>query len=277
MCHWANADHEAGANALVAGLAKRQDARPGCPIHASGTGILEVADMEGGTYGVRAEKVFDDWDGVKEVTSLPDVAPHHNVDKIVSAAGTEQGARIKTAIVCPPTIYGPGHGPDNQRRIQAYELAKATLKREKGFQVEEGQNLWTMVHVQDLSNEYLRLVEEAVKGGGNATWGPEGHYFAENGDFVWGDVAKAIAKDAHKKKLIPTAEIDNVTPEEADKLVSRGSYLWGMNSRARAIRARKLFGWNPTQKPLFDLLPDIVDREARSLGLTTGHAAQATG
>jgi nucleoside-diphosphate-sugar epimerase len=74
--------------------------------------------------------------------------------------------------VCPPTIYGPGHGPDNQRSIQAYELAKVTPKRGKGFQVEGGQNLWIMVHVQDLSNVCLRLVEEAVKDGGNATWGP---------------------------------------------------------------------------------------------------------
>ena len=127
--------------------------------------------------------------------------------------------------MCPPTIYGPGRGPDNQRSIQAYELAKVTLKRGKGFQVEGGHNLWTMVHVQDLSNVCLRLVEEVVKDGENATWGPEGHYFAENGGFVWGDVAKAIAKNAHKKKLTPIAETENVTLEEADKLVSHGSYL----------------------------------------------------
>ena len=50
-----------------------------------------------------------------------------------------------------------------------------------------------------------------------------------------------------------------------------------MNSRAGAIRARKLFGWNPTQKSLFGLLPDIADGEAESLGLTTEHAAQAAG
>ena len=83
-----------------------------------------------------------------------------------------------------------------------------------------------MVHVQDLNNIYLCLVKEAVKGSGNATWGPEGYYFAEIRDFVWGDMAKAIAKDAHKAKLIPTAKIDNITPEEADKLISHGSYLW---------------------------------------------------
>jgi hypothetical protein len=55
--------------------------------------------------------------------------------------------------------------------------------------------------------------------------GSEEHYFTENGGFVWGDVAKAIAKNAHKKKLIPIVEIENVTLEEADKLVSHGPNL----------------------------------------------------
>ena len=55
-------------------------------------------------------------------------------------------------------------------------------------------------------------------------------------------MAKAIAKDAYKKKLIPIDGIGNVTSEKADKLVSYGLYFWGINLRARAIRARKLFG-----------------------------------
>ena len=50
-----------------------------------------------------------------------------------------------------------------------------------------------------------------------------------------------------------------------------------MNSRGRAIRAKKLFGWEPKQKSLFELLPDIVDGEARELGKTKGYADQAAG
>jgi len=91
VCHWANADYEAGANALVTELAKQQDARPSYLIHKSGMRILEVADNGRGAYGVRAEKVFDDWDGVKGVISLLDAAPYRNMDKIVLAAGTERG------------------------------------------------------------------------------------------------------------------------------------------------------------------------------------------
>lgn len=48
------------------------------------------------------------------------------------------------------------------------------MELKHGFQVGEGQNKWTMVHVHDLSQLYLHLVEEAAQGGGKATWGAEG-------------------------------------------------------------------------------------------------------
>lgn len=277
VCHWANADHEGAAAAIIAGLAKKSEGEKGYYIHTSGTGILMIGDAEKGIYGIRSEKVFNDWDGVKEVTQLPDAASHRNVDKVVIAASEQHPSKVFTAIVCPPMIYGPGRGPDNQRSQQVYELSRATLVRGKGFLVEEGQAMWTQVHVHDLSNVYLRLVEEALKDGGQATWGPEGYYFAENGDFVWGDVAAAIAKDAYKKKLIKSAELDKITPDEANSYSQGGSSLWGRNSRARAVRARKILGWEPTEKSLFDLIPSIVDGEARTLGLTTGHAVEAAG
>jgi hypothetical protein len=37
---------------------------------------------------------------------LPDEAFHRNVDKIVLEAGAQHAASVKTAVVCPPTIYG---------------------------------------------------------------------------------------------------------------------------------------------------------------------------
>ena len=55
-------------------------------------------------------------------------------------------------------------------------------------------------------------------------------------------MAKAIAKNMYKKKLIPTDGIGNVTLEKADKLVSYGLYFWGINLKAKAIKVKKLFG-----------------------------------
>lgn len=107
-------------------------------IHTSGTGILTWQDLERKTFGEAAKKVYDDWDGVHELTALPDFAPHRSVDKIVLAAGREDSSPVRTAIVCPPTIYGKGRGPGNQRSIQMPELAKCILQEKKGFQVGAG-------------------------------------------------------------------------------------------------------------------------------------------
>lgn len=49
---------------------------------------------------------------------------------------------VRTAIVSPPMIYGVGKGPIKTRSIQIPSLAEAILKRGKGFQILEGQNIW---------------------------------------------------------------------------------------------------------------------------------------
>ncbi|KAH8799733.1 hypothetical protein F5884DRAFT_115827 [Xylogone sp. PMI_703] len=265
VCHFADADHPGAAKAIVQGLLKAPTI--GYYIHTSGTGILVIDDIESNSYGAPSEKIYDDYDGVSEVTSLRDSAWHREVDKIVLHAGTEHFSHIKTAIVCPPTIYGPGRGPGNQRSHQAYELSRATLTRGRGFTVNAGLAKWCEVHVHDLSDLYVRLVEEAVKGGGRATWGSDGYYFAENGEFVWGDIAKEVAEVAYKKGMIKTPEIDQVSVEEANTFSPSGAALWGTNSRSRAIRGRKLLGWNPTGKSLREELPGIVELEAKRLKL----------
>jgi hypothetical protein len=41
------------------------------------------------------------------------------------------------------------------------------------------------VHVDDLSDAFILLAEEALKpNGGSAQWGDEGYYFAEAGEYV---------------------------------------------------------------------------------------------
>lgn len=41
-----------------------------------------------------------------ELVKLPDEAFHRNVDKIVLKTRPEHADSVKTAIACPPTIYG---------------------------------------------------------------------------------------------------------------------------------------------------------------------------
>jgi nucleoside-diphosphate-sugar epimerase len=280
VCHFANCDHEPSATAIVQGLAEGHSVeKPGFYVHTSGTGILEVDDLIAKAYGVEGSKVYDDWDGIDKVTSLPDQAWHRNVDKIVLAASTETSSKgkVKTAIVCPPTIYGVGRGPVKTHSDQWPRMAQAVLKRGKGFMVGEGKNKWTHIHVHDLSNLYLRLVEEAAKGGGDATWDDKGYYFSESGEYVWGEMAAKIAAEAKKQGLIEKDGVDSISKDDADQMTPGGSAKWGMNSRCKAIRGGKLLGWKPVAPSPEEELPGLVQYAAKELGIVKGHAAKAAG
>lgn len=137
--HFADCDHEESAKAIARGLANA--GKPVHWIHTSGTMILAVETMDQKCWGELLPKVYNDWDGVSELVNMPNHAAHRVVDKIVLAASA-RNPNVKTAIVCPPTIYGPGRGPDNQRSHQAYYAALDIMKRKGGFVVGKGENIW---------------------------------------------------------------------------------------------------------------------------------------
>lgn len=93
-------------------------------------------------------------------------------------------ATPKTALVFPPLIYGRGRGPVNQRSVQVPELARATLQRRGSCQVGKGLSIWSNVHITDISQIFLKLVEKAVLGEDGKLWNENGLYFAENGEMV---------------------------------------------------------------------------------------------
>lgn len=240
--------------------------------------------MKTSTFGEASDTIYDDLEGVSKVTNLPDDAPHRDVDKVVLSAGSAHADRVKTAIVCPPTIYAAGRGPGNQRSHQVPELARSTLEKGHGVKVNAGKTIWSNVHVHDLSDLYLKLVENAAAGGSlaewpgkPALWGAEGYYFSENDEHVWGEVSQWIADEAHKQGLIKTKKVESISPEEAGKLTPKGQALWGANSRSRAKRAREVLKWKPTGGPLKDEIKASVEHEAKSLGLKPGHAKVAAG
>jgi len=76
---FANCDHEASAKAIAKGLSARTE--PSFWIHTSGTLILGCETMDKGCFGQLLPKVFDDWDGVGELTSQPDhvSSPVHRI------------------------------------------------------------------------------------------------------------------------------------------------------------------------------------------------------
>jgi nucleoside-diphosphate-sugar epimerase len=270
---FAHADHVPGATSLTAGLAKRAaDKLPAYIIHTSGTGSLGYADRRAGRYGLPplpTESEFSDSaEGITTLVSLPDDAIHREVDKIILDS-SDHG--VTTAIVAPPTISGRGRGPVNQTSVQWPKLAQESLKKGQSIQVGEGKNEWNYVHIQDLSDVYLAIIESALEriegGKGKATWNWEGYYFAEVSRFAWGDVAKLIGEEGLKLGLFKTKEVLSLSEEETDAITPHGAYLWGVNSRSNAARAKQLFDWKPTRLDWKHVVKETVDDEALKLGL----------
>lgn len=259
-CHWASCEHEAGAKAIAEGLSRNAS---GFVIHLSGADNICFPDLNSGTYGKMDDRVFDDLTGLGHILAPENKAPHREVDQAIFEAAKKGG---KTAIVCPPTIYGPGRGPGNQRSIQVPELASRILKRGRAVTVEGGDNTWNSVHVHDLANLFLKLVEAAAEGGGKADWGINGFYFAENGEFKWKAVSERIAMEANARGLLSSVELERLNAEEVDKMWEYGSFFWGTNSRSRAVRATEVLGWKPVQGDIFEDVPKVVEAEAIALG-----------
>lgn len=237
-------------------------------------------NVESKAYGeAPTEPVYDDWEGVSALTSLPDVAFHRDVDKLVLAASSDS---VKTAIVCPPTIYGLGRGPDNTRSQQVYKLAQVTLETGVAPQLGKGLTEWNNVHVHDLSNLFVLLVEAAIasksaggsREGDDDIWGAKGYFLAENGTHVWGEVSKLVGGEAFGKGYIKTKDVKVLAFQEVRDL--GGSATWGLNSLGISKRARKVLGWKPSLT-LEDEISTIVDSEAKRLGIVKGHAEKAAG
>lgn len=262
--------------AFIKGLNRRSDtdtstSRPGYLVHATGSGILLHDDVVAGRYGQASEKVYNDLEGLSEVESVPDFAGARGAERAVREASTDQ---LKTAVVCMGTVYGRGRGIKPYRSASVHDLARVSLQRGQAIQVNGGENAWSHVYIADVTDLYVRLVEDATaeRGSVSATsaWGPQsGFYFAEAGEHVWGETARWIAAEAAAQGFLPSEEeVQSVSPTEAGQLVDKGQFFWGCNARARGKRAREVLQWQPGGPSLRDEVPAIVAAEALQLGFT---------
>ena len=275
-------DHVGAAKAIIAGLVSgHSKEKPGFLLHTGGTGILTWEDSDKNEFGNKSEHIYNDWEGVDELLNLPDHAFHRNVDQLILEAGTKHADVLKTALVCPPTIYGTysipsslsiqpctytlagqGRGPVSQRGRQVYELANVTIRLKKGPIIGAGRSIWNNVHVHDLSDVYVLLVEASIAGRTDpGLWGADAYYLTENGEHYWGELAAATAEAAAKLGYIPEAKAESIDLESAKKYAGFESLSWGMNSRGQARRARHILGWKPSRPSIEEELPAILRSE----------------
>lgn len=251
VLHFADADHLSAVQALVKGCNTSTGEKRKLFIHVSGTGIL-IEDARG-EYA--SDKVYSDLDSAA-IHAIPLEQIHRNVDNYIF----ENSTNFDSIIVAPPTVYGLGSGPFRRLSMQVPRLIQCHIQYGRAATLGKGLNLWNNVHVEDLADFFVLLLQKALEG--KASTGKEGIYFCESGEHQQKDVVAKIGAALYKHKAISQPEVVQFTAEEVDKF-GGGLYGWlgiASNSRCKAERARAL-GWKPsgTRGTILDSIESEVE------------------
>ncbi|EAT91158.2 hypothetical protein SNOG_01509 [Parastagonospora nodorum SN15] len=226
-------DHEGAAKAIAKGLASgHSKEKPGFYLHTGGAGILCWETMrDDNKLGEWSEREYNDWTAVQDLTDLPKDAFHKNVDDLVLSSGSEA----------------------------AYELAHLVLTGKYVPIIGQGKARWNNVHVADLAQLFVLLTEAAVNNNTDSElWNEKGYYLVENGEHLWADLARLMGKRAHELGLVDKKLEEN-------SLAGFEAVSWGFNSRGKAVRAKKVVGWEPKAPSIEDTVDEILKDEKSRL------------
>ncbi|KAJ5519357.1 NAD-dependent epimerase/dehydratase [Penicillium expansum] len=261
VIHAASNKHLESVKAIAKGLAGRQNAYY---IQVTGVSVLAGPEVDNNSYGEPSDQIFDDLDSVAE---LRDIIRAYKDRRVVDNYILDLGSGgPKTAIVLPPIIFGTGKGPVNQRSIQVPALARAALLQRVGLYLGRGLSRWGIIHVSDLANLFVKLVEHAVNATPGPIWNENGLFFAENGFESFKEIALLIAKEAHSLGYIDSPDaVKSMNLDEANVVIPHGSAFLGTNGQGQASRGRKLLGWQPDGESFQNAVREAIIAEAAHL------------
>lgn len=228
--------------------------------------MVSQDEIKSGNFGNSSPHQYDDVNDQEELRQI--IRKHKNrlVDnQFLDVA--ERLSPVKSALVIPSLIYGRGRGPINQRSIQVPELARIALEKKHAVQIGAGENIWSNIHISDLSAMLLKLVENAVsQANDDQAWGLKGMFFAgSNPGINFGQIGKLISDAAQKEGLFSDSQIEKITAAEADALSPHASAIVGTNARTLSKKAQQVLEWSASGPELEDEIPATVVEEARRL------------
>lgn len=177
--HLASTRHEVSTRAIIKGLSSERKS-PGHWIQIGGAAMFSGNEVKAGRYGEASDKTFDDIADIEEIKALVRASPARVIDNLIL---DQVSSKIKTALVPGPLIYGKGRGPGNTRTIQGPCIADYTIQNGESFQIGQGENVWSNIHIADLGKLFALLLNAAVDGTEHI-WNDEGILLPENGSMV---------------------------------------------------------------------------------------------
>lgn len=228
----ASSDHRGAVEALLDGL----EGSGKVFLHTSGSSI--VSDTAG---GAASDQIYQE-DNLPTPTA--DKVARVAIDQLV----LDSAARgVRSAVLCNTLIYG--HGALPRDSVQLPRLLSQARKSGVVRHVGAGRNIWSNVHIDDVTDLYLLALDKTA---------PGIFYFVESGEASFGAMGNAIAQ-ALGLGAAQDWPLDEAKEEWGYEMAN---YALGSNSRVRGQRARTLLGWQPHRPAVLDWIAQDMLRPA---------------
>ncbi|KAJ4388683.1 hypothetical protein N0V93_006142 [Gnomoniopsis smithogilvyi] len=270
--------HNAGIEAILAGLKGHNP--KSYYIHTSGASLIWDEPE-----GLKDARLWDDIADIGELSSLKEKHTHAVTDIIVRNAASD----VNVAIVSPGFVGGLSPSIEHPTPITTPAILTTARAFGSGFQIAQGENASAWIHVNDLTNIFLILIDDAIatlagtpikRAEELQLWGPEAYYFGTEENIVFSDFMQALTPVLLEQGVVKSGEIRSVNVTEAARISLAGpgkeydplappppadswamhiSVMYGINMRIQSSRMKKL-GWEPEKGALARSLPDVVSR-----------------
>ncbi|KAK7679039.1 hypothetical protein QCA50_017983 [Cerrena zonata] len=206
-------------------------------------------------------------------------AVSHNdaYSKVISAiVEADEQAYVKSHIVIPGLIYGIASGTVANAGIQETLSARisnlilAALDRGRLGMVGDGQAIWPNIHIDDVVDLILRVLDVQLSISPIGEHGRREYYFATNGEHRWYDLSKAIGDAFTHAELARASQLEPSSFSDEELTQYMGSVEMGQqmrhNIRCRSNHGVQL-GWRPirTSEDMFSSIPLQLDAIIKTL------------
>ncbi|KAI0312778.1 NAD-binding protein [Amylostereum chailletii] len=220
----ADSDHVQLNAAILVGMKQRFDeGKPkGILIHTSG-----VSNFHDGTTEGKYNPDCRVWNDAREndIKDINTSQMHGHVDVPILKAGEE--GYVNAYIVCPSGVVGatPADAPVKNGTILLKVVAQAYVEAKEAFYIGEGANEYQLVHIEDLVDYLMRVVDIAVNGKDEGA-SPYARYFiVTTGATTWKEIAEIAAERLHRRSILQNPTPRSVHVSEVQSCVSVSAWL----------------------------------------------------
>lgn len=214
--------HTPSAKALITGQGARK-IETGCPVHYIQISVTSNLSDRPHTDGYTDTHQFNDEEDIYSYEKYRESREvYHQRTTDIAVIETGEALGVTTYVVMAPTIYGQGTGPFNRYSIQLPSLIADAIKSSSVSVLLEGKTIWSHVHVKDVASLHTTLLRHICTDS-QIPSGRKGIYFCETGEHSHREFSEMLAKACYDLGILPTADVKEITLQEAGDKLALGS------------------------------------------------------